>query len=232
MATPPALLRAVSYRRVSTEDQAASGLGLEAQATAIDAAVVARGWAPLAATFTDNGISGKVAPDARPALSEALTMLDNGEADVLVVAKLDRLTRSMGALSTLLERADRARWSLIILDADVDTTTAGGRLVANVLGSVAEWERMIIAERTKAALAAKKAAGKRLGRPIIMDPEIRETVAELRADGLSLAKVTDELTNRGMVNGQGRPFTRSAIQKIDRSLALDAEAMDLARNAR
>lgn len=224
MATTTTALRAVSYRRVSTTEQATSGLGLDAQAATIDAAVVARGWAPLAASFTDEGVSGKLAPEERPALAEALAMLDAGDADVLVVAKLDRLTRSMGALSALLERAERARWSLVILDADVDTTTAGGRLVANVLGSVAEWERMVIAERTKAALAAKKAAGVRLGRPVTMDADTRETVAALRADGLSLAKVSDELNARGLVNGQGRPFTRSLVAKIDRSLKLDAQA--------
>lgn len=216
--------RVISYRRVSTDEQADSGLGLDAQAAMIDAAIARRGWPELVAEFVDEGVSGKIPAEQRPASAAAIAMLDNGEADVLVVAKLDRLSRSMTWLTAFLDRAATAKWSVVILDVDVDTTTANGRLMANIMGSVAEWERMVIAERTKAALAAKKAAGQRLGRPVTMNPEIRQTVATLRAEGLSFAKVTDELNNRGMTNGQGRPFTRSLVQKIDRSLALDAEA--------
>lgn len=217
MKTPTATLRAVSYVRVSTEDQAASGLGIEAQSATIETAVTARGWAPLAGQFADEGISGKTAPENRPALSEALAVLDAGEADVLVVAKLDRLTRSMATLSTLLERADRARWSLVILDADVDTTTAGGRLVTNVLGSVAEWERMIISERTKAALAALKAEGRQLGRPNEQSTENLDRVRQLRADGMSIRAVAEQMNAEGRTTATGGKWHIATVQRAIRA---------------
>lgn len=214
-------LRVISYRRVSTDEQATSGLGLAAQTNVIAAASMRRGWPSLIADFVDEGVSGKILPEKRPGLAAALVMLDNGDADVLVVAKLDRLARSMARFTQLLERADKARWSIVILDVDVDTTTSGGRLMANVMGSVAEWERMVISERTKAALAIKKANGMRLGRPVTMNLKTRRLIWGLRAAGLSITATAAELNRREIKNGQGRPFTRSLVQKIERSIRLD-----------
>ena len=217
------MTRAITYRRVSTEDQAESGAGLDAQARTLADKITGRGWEHLA-DYSDEGISGKIAPADRPALSAALDALDAGEADVLVVAKLDRLTRSVGALAALLERADRARWSLVILDADVDTTTAGGRLVANVLGSVAEWERMVIGERTRAALASRKAQGMRLGRPVLLPGETRARVAALRSDGLSFAAVAARLTDEGTPTATGGRWHASTVRAVLSSLEADRAA--------
>ncbi|WP_373071109.1 recombinase family protein [Gemmatimonas sp.] len=216
--------RVIAYRRVSTDEQSASGAGLDAQAARIAALVGAKGWT-LTSTLTDEAVSGGVAPDARPALSEALSTLDAGHADVLIVAKLDRLTRSVSALGPLLDRAERHGWRLVILDADVDTTTAGGRLVANVLGSVAEWERAIIRERTRDALAARKAAGMRLGRPVEMPAEVRARVAHLAGSGLSLRAVAAQLTPEGVPTTRGGAWHASTVRAVVRSLALDAEAV-------
>lgn len=221
MSTTIRTMRALAYLRVSTEEQASSGLGLGAQAAAIDNSVTLRGWEPLAGTFADEGVSGKIAPAKRPALSEALALLDAGEADVLVVAKLDRLTRSVAELSTLLDRAERARWSLVILDADVDTTTAGGRLVANVLGSVAEWERMVISERTKAALAAKKAEGVKLGRPNEQSVDNLLRVRELRAGGTSIRGIVEAMNDEGRRSAKGGRWHVATVQRALRAVPVD-----------
>jgi len=76
----------------------------------------------------------------RPALNGALDRLDRGEADVLVVAKLDRLSRSVRDFANLVERATQNGWALVALDIDVDTSTPTGELMANIYGSVAQWK--------------------------------------------------------------------------------------------
>lgn len=213
MKAPATTLRAVAYLRVSTEDQAASGLGLDAQAAAIETSITSRGWAPLVATFSDEGVSGKISPEERDGMAEALELLDSGQADVLVVAKLDRLTRSVAALATFLDRASKADWSVVILDADVDTTSAGGRLVANVLGSVAEWERMVIGERTKAALAQLKADGVKLGRPNEQSAENLARIAQLRSEGLSIRATAAAMNSEGRITARGGRWHVSTVQR-------------------
>lgn len=216
-------LRAVAYLRVSTGEQADSGAGLEAQLATVRAAAEARGW-ELVAVHTDAGVSGSVPVESRPALSAALEQLDSGEADLLVVAKGDRLARSVVGLTGLLERVKQSAWSLVVLDTDVDTTTATGQLVAQLMGCVAEWERNVIAERTRAALAARKAAGVRLGRPVSLPAETRERVAELRAAGLTLQAVADQLTSEGVTTARGGTWHPSTVAGVLRSLDRDAEA--------
>jgi DNA invertase Pin-like site-specific DNA recombinase len=146
--------------RVSTEEQAVSGLGLEAQERAIRAECERRGLL-LVALHTDAEISAKTLD--RPALVVALADLDAGQGDTLMVAKLDRLTRSVHDATGLLLRAEAGRWYLVALDAPVDTTTPQGAAMAQVFAVFAELERRLIAERTKAALAVKRSQGVRLG---------------------------------------------------------------------
>ena len=88
-----------------------------------------------------------------------------GEADALVVAKLDRLSRSMIDFTALMGKAQRQGWALVALDCAVDTTTPAGEAMANVLATFAQFERRLIGQRTREALAQKKAQGVRLGRP-------------------------------------------------------------------
>lgn len=221
-------MRALTYTRVSTSEQADSGAGLAAQVASVGGTVERRGWVHVA-ELSDEGVSGSVAPEARRGLGRALKMLDGGEADVLVVAKLDRLSRSVVDLSLLLDRAERSQWSLVVLDADVDTTTAGGRLVANVLGAVAEWERRIVAERTRAALAARKAQGVRLGGPITLAAETRNTIVALRADGMTLQAIADRLTAHGVPTARGGRWRPSSVRAVLVSLDLDAQAIALAK---
>ena len=216
--------RAVAYLRVSTGEQADSGAGLQAQLAAVTAAAASRGW-ELVAVHTDAGLSGALPAERRPELSAALELLDSGGADVLVVAKGDRLARSVVGLTGLLERVKRSAWSLVVLDTDVDTTTATGQLVAQLMGCVAEWERNVLAERTRAALAARKAAGMRLGRPVTLAADARSRVAELRAEGLTLQAVADQLTSEGVPTARGGSWSPSTVAGVLRSLELDSEAV-------
>ena len=146
----------IAYCRVSTEEQAVSGLGLAAQESAIRAECERRGL-PLVALHTDAGVSGKSL--ARPALTAALDALSEGTGSVLMVAKLDRLTRSVHDATGLMLAAEKGGWGLVALDAPVDTTTPQGAAMAQVLAVFAEMERRLIGERTKAALAESAPKG-------------------------------------------------------------------------
>ena len=106
-------------------------------------------------------------------LSEALRTIEGGEADALVVAKLDRLSRSLIDFAGLIERSRRRGWAIVVLDLGVDTTTPVGELVANVMAAVAQWERRAIGQRTREALAVRRAQGVRLGRPRAIPPDVR-----------------------------------------------------------
>ena len=188
----------IGYCRVSTEEQAVSGLGLEAQRTALLAECARRGL-PLVAVHTDAGISAKTLD--RPALREAL---EAGKASVLMVAKLDRLTRSVHDATGLLLTAERGGWGLVALDAPVDTTTPQGAAMAQVLAVFAELERRLIGERTKAALAVRKAQGMRLGRrPAQGSDEARGRILAAREAGATFAAIAAELNADGVPTAQG-----------------------------
>jgi DNA invertase Pin-like site-specific DNA recombinase len=96
----------------------------------------------------------------------ALDAVEKGEADALVVAKLDRLSRSMKDFGMVLERHQKRGWSLIALDVGVDTSTPSGEAMAHMLATFARYERRPIGERTNAALAVRKEHGTKSGKPI------------------------------------------------------------------
>jgi DNA invertase Pin-like site-specific DNA recombinase len=205
-------LAAVGYVRVSTEEQSDSGLGLEAQRAAINAEVTRRGW-DLVEIFTDTA-SGK-SLSRRPGLEDALAVLEGGGATALVVAKLDRLSRSTKDFASLMERAQRKGWAPVVLDLGVDTTTPAGELVASVMVSVAQWERRAIGQRTKEALAAKKSEGARLGRPRQLPDEVRRRIISMRSEGASLAAIAEALNEDGTPTAQGGArWHPSTIKKV------------------
>ena len=207
--------RAVGYIRVSTGEQAVSGLGLEAQEAAIRAECERRKW-QLVAIERDEGISGKTLD--RPGFEAARRRVEDGEATVLVAAKLDRLSRSVVGLGNLLEWAKEAGADLVALDLGVDTSTATGRMIANVMASVAQWEREAIAERTKAALAAKRARGEPISRPSFADPEhhaLRTRIKRMRGRDMSYGAIAAKLERDGVAPPRGEPgakWHRSTIQ--------------------
>ena len=209
-----------SYHRVSTDDQAESGLGLDAQTATVRAAIEHRGW-DLVAEQADEGRSGKDLN--RPALAEAVEMLDRGDADVLVVSKLDRLSRSVLDFAAIAERARRRGWYVVALDVDVDTTTPTGELVANITSSVAQWERRIIGQRTSEAMQAMKRRGVRLGRPVELGDDVRRRIAVDHDAGISLRAIAQALNTESVPTARGGRWHASTIRRVLDSLDLDAE---------
>jgi DNA invertase Pin-like site-specific DNA recombinase len=197
----PALPRAIGYIRVSTEEQVESGAGLEAQRTAISQECERRSW-PLLRIAEDAGVSGKRI-DNRPELNAALDVLKAGEAEVLVVAKLNRLSRSLVDAASVMARSEREGWSLVALDLGVDTTTAQGQLVCHVMASFAEFERKLIGERTKAAMATLKARGVRVGRPRSLPDDVIDRIIRERSGGATLTALAERLTAEGVPTAHG-----------------------------
>lgn len=192
-------MRAVGYARVSTRRQGEGGLGMEAQERAI------RAWADQGGhevAGVERDVASGRTTRHRPGLDSALAQIRDG-AEVLVVAKLDRLSRSVIDFAVLVETAQREGWALVVLDIGVDLTTPHGRLVAGVLASVAQWERELIGERTKAALAEARAGGTRLGRPRSVPPEVERRIRRRRSAGWTLARIAATLTTEGVATAHG-----------------------------
>jgi DNA invertase Pin-like site-specific DNA recombinase len=194
-------VRVVGYARVSTDEQAATGASLTAQRDEIAQEAARRGW-DVVAVHEDGGTSARTL-DGRPGLSAALRSAAAGDADALVVTKLDRLSRSLIDFAGLLERARREGWAVIALDLGVDTTTPAAELVANVMAAVAQWERRAIGERTRAALAVRRRDGVRLGRPPVVGPVIRARVVSERAAGRTFRAIAAQLTADGIPTAHG-----------------------------
>jgi DNA invertase Pin-like site-specific DNA recombinase len=197
-------VNAVGYTRVSTDDQAEHGASLTAQTAAIATECERRDW-KLTQTFTDTFTGGRI---SRPGLDQALAVLQPG--DALVVAKLDRLTRSVADLANLLEQSKTAGWHLVALDFGLDMSTPQGELVANVLMSVAQWERRIIGQRTKDGLAAKKAQGVQLGRPATITPSVRLLARELHEEGWTTMQIAALFNDMGLPTPRGGQYWRDS----------------------
>lgn len=206
------------YCRVSTDAQE-DGAGLESQAVAIRQAATVRGWDQL--EIATEVVSGGKGLDRRPVLAGILERITRG--DVLVVAKGDRLARSLIVLAQLLEDSDRGGWSLVLLDLGVDTSTPAGRLAAQVVGAAAEYERALIRARTREALAVKRSQGVRLGRPVQLCSSIRDRIAELRAEGSTLRVIAATLNAEGVATATGRgEWSTSRVQTALNTIRHDA----------
>lgn len=218
--------RTVAYLRVSTVKQADEGVSLEAQRAKVTAYALAMDL-DLVAIIEDAGASAKTLD--RPGLTQALGMLRKDRADALLVMKLDRLTRSVRDLGTLVEtHFAPGRAALLSMGESVDTRTAGGRLVLNVLASVSQWEREAIGERTSVALRHMQASGRYIGgaapfgyalegetlAPVEAEQATLARARELRAEGLSLRAVADRLEEEGRCARNGRPFTAEQVRRL------------------
>jgi DNA invertase Pin-like site-specific DNA recombinase len=217
--------RAVAYVRVSTDKQADHGVSLEAQQAKV------RTYADLydldlVEVVVDAGASAKTLD--RPGLTRVLSMLKRGEVDAVVVMKLDRLTRSVADLGTLVDTYFQ-KAALLSVSEQIDTRTAGGRLVLNVLASVAQWEREAIGERTSVAMKHKASKGERVGAipygfalaadgVALVAVEAEQAVIveahTLRSAGLSLRAVATELARRGFVSRSGRVFDATQVSRM------------------
>ena len=223
---------AVGYLRVSTEEQAESGAGLAAQRAAIEAVAAVRGWT-ITDWYEDGGVSGGKAPHQRPGLAAALEAVQSGQAERLIVAKIDRLSRKFRDSVDLMETAADEGWPLYIADIDADLTTSNGRLVARMLAAISEDERDRIRQRTKAALAEKRAAGVRLGRTPRLPAEVVHRIIDARAEGMSFTAVAKLLNDDQVPTSQGGrcwyPATIRAVERGQDAAAL-REGRELHRN--
>lgn len=226
-ATPaaPARTRAIAYVRVSTREQADEGVSLAAQRERITAYAALYGL-EIVEVVVDAGVSAATLD--RPGLARALAALADGRADALVVAKLDRLTRSVRDLGDLID-GPLARAALLSVGEQVDTRTAAGRLVLNVLASVAQWERETIGERTSAAMQHLSATGGYVGGeppygyavgaegrlvPVDAEQAVMREARALADAGLSLRAVAARLADRGLVSRTGRPFAATQVARM------------------
>lgn len=218
-------MKAVGYLRVSTDEQAESGLGLAAQGEALKGWAVRQGVA-LVATHADEGISGATGLEARPGLLEALGELGRG--DVLLVAKRDRLGRDPIAVA-MIEAAAKRRGVRIISTAGEGTEGDGPTdvLMRRIVDAFAEYERLVIGQRTRVALQAKRRRGERAGAVpfgyragedgrLIEEPAELEAIAlvrQLRADGLSIREIAETL-NRRAVAARGTKWHPTTIARL------------------
>lgn len=194
--------KAVAYIRVSTEQQAEHGLSLDAQREKV------RQYAALydieIVDIIVDSASAKTLD--RPGLDLVLGLLQRKQANAVLVTKLDRLTRSVKDLGLLLEQYFQEHDNVLLSVAEqVDTRTAAGRMVLNILMSVAQWERETVGERTREALQEKKRRNEPMGGRNVEEsaPEAAAIIADLRKQGLSGRKICAELDRRGIPTARG-----------------------------
>jgi DNA invertase Pin-like site-specific DNA recombinase len=169
------------YARVSTTDQ-----HTEPQLHALRAYAEARAL-EASGEYVDHGVSGS--KGRRPALDKLLADARRRRFDALAVTKLDRLARSVRHLTALAAELEALGIDLVVLDQSIDTSTPAGRLLFNVLGSIAEFERDLIRERVSSGIAAAKRRGVRLGRPAALTAETAQRVARLHGCGQSVRAI-------------------------------------------
>lgn len=217
----------VAYLRVSTNEQAVSGLGLAAQRAAIEDYATRNGLT-VARWFADEGVSGTVEPDKRPQLSAALDVLAACKSGALLISRLDRLSRSVRDLMVMLGQAEKAGWTLSAADGSVDMSTPNGRALVGMNAVFSQLERDLIAQRTEAAMEVLKAQGRRLGRPTALPNEVRQRIATERQSGRTLTAIAKDLTAENVPTAQGgKRWYPSTVKAVMDSLALDLEAVEL-----
>lgn len=220
-------IRAALYARVSTEDQASNGVSLEVQEEKLREYCASKSW-QAARAYRDDGASGKTLD--RPALKELLRAAKAREFEAVCVHKLDRLTRSMRDLGRLLGVFERHGIALVSLTESIDATSASGRLMINVLGSVAQWEREAIAERTALALRHKRdrmvpygptpygfeLRGERLV-PAEKELAIVRRIYRLRRKGRSLAAIAEALNREKIPTKRRRRWAPATVHYVLRN---------------
>lgn len=219
-------MKTIGYVRVSTDKQAEHGVSLEAQEAKIRAMAVVHG-AELAEVIVDGGESAKSLN--RPGIARLLAMVDAGGVKVVIIAKLDRLTRSVKDLCGLLELFEKRKVTLISVAESLDTGSAAGRLVLNIMTAVSQWEREAIGERTRDALRHKRNQGQRVGnipfgsrlggdgQHLEPDPVEQGALAEIRVlrdNGETLRGIAAALNHRAYRTRRGTPWRLESVARV------------------
>lgn len=186
---------ALLYARVSTQLQVNDGVSLDVQERQLQQAAELAGFTDIE-LVREEGRSGK-SISGRPALTETLKRLDSGEAQALFVTRIDRLARSTQDFLSIVDRANKNGWRLVMLDLNLDTSSYQGRFVVTIMSALAEMERGIIAERQKDVHKDRRARGVVWGvdmGPMNKTPEdIKQRVLSERASGASYKTIADGL---------------------------------------
>ena len=218
---------AIGYVRVSSEEQADSGLGLEAQRQRI-AAYCAMKELRLAEVFAVPGISGGKPLGSRPAGSQLLAAANKSKA-LVIVAKLDRLFRSVADAADVIADFDKKGIQLVAIGEAFDMSSPYGRAMAQMASVFAELERAMIRERTRTAMNVKRARGERIsghapfgwdfgsGVHLVANAREQKIIARmrhLRAGGLSYRGIAKRLDAEGIRPKRGRRWIHTTVQNI------------------
>jgi DNA invertase Pin-like site-specific DNA recombinase len=200
--------RAALYVRVSTDHQS-----VENQLVALRQVAERRGW-EVVETYSDAGISGSKGRKDRPGLDAMLKDASRGKFDIVLAWAIDRLGRSLIDLLGTIQHLEVCGADLYIDQQNVDTTTPMGKLVFQVTGAFAEFERSLIRQRVKAGLKRAVAQGTKLGRPKVA-AEVETAIRETLAGGTGMIKAAKMHgvgvgTVQRIARGDGRPFGEAA----------------------
>jgi site-specific DNA recombinase len=220
------MVRAIGYVRVSTEQQVNDGVSIDLQIEKIKQYCHLYNH-ELLDIIVDAGISAKNLK--RPGITSVLQLLDNNEADALIVYKLDRLTRSLADWSTLIKDYfnEKSGKTLLAVVDQIDTSTASGRMCLNLMMTVYQWEREVISERTKAALHHKKSKGQPLGSAKfgsnitqsnitlnLAEREILNLILELRTKGYTLQQIANYLNENNYLSKRGKSWHQRTVKNV------------------
>ena len=188
------------YARVSTIEQSTDD-----QVEKLRAWCASQGWRDPV-VFADDGVSG--IRDNRPQLDRLRELAHKGELEAVVVSKMDRLGRSLGMILRFWDEAEAAGIRVVVVDQAIDTSTAAGRLQRNMLAALAEFERELILERTKAGIARARSQRKKFGRPRTVPDSARVSILKLAGDGKKVPEISrmlklNESTVRTIIRREG-----------------------------
>jgi DNA invertase Pin-like site-specific DNA recombinase len=189
----------IGYCREKPHEFQPLALNLKDQEKAIRKECTKRGY-ELVALYSDAGLPET---QGRPALSAALASLNDGNGSILMVTKLDRLTRSMHVAARVLASAERGGWAIVALDSAVDTTSTEGSALIQVLALFDEMERKLLGEREVKPEFTIRRPPPRLGRPSTLSPDIVERIVEQRKNGATWAAIADQLNEDAVPTAQG-----------------------------
>ena len=217
----------VAYIRVSTDKQADHGVSLDAQRAKVEAYAALYGLQLVEIVV---GAGESASSLDRPGLQRALGMLRAGKAQALLVVELSRLTRQLRDWQDLVEHFFSGRYTLFAVDQQVDTRTAMGRMVLNIVMSINQGQREQIGEKTSIAMRHKIASGEYIGgttpygyrlaadgvhlEPVAAEQAVITEARALRAAGLSLRKVATLLDGKGLRARNGRRFGAEQVARM------------------
>lgn len=219
---------AIGYVRISKEE--AGSMSLATQEAAIRAWCLANGHT-LKSVFADEGVSGGNAPISRPGAAQAIREARSKGVEILVVSKLDRMSRDLKDVLDLVDTTLKGKATLVSVSEAFDAHTPAGRMFLQLLGTFGKFERNKIKERTKDALATRRAAGLKTGGnvpygytseggrllPLEAEQAVLDRALAMQADGLSFAKIAKALNQSGEKTREGRAWTKMRLYEVLRS---------------